>query len=472
MFKYVFIVLLPIQAFASSLIIQYQEISNLNRHLDCLSEYEDHCEKPNYLPAWKGFLNPKRQELLETWKSLKEKNQVNFNQKKEENLVHPPLTRSNVSVDKKIKIIAGLSTDLNDYYLRMVSLVSAEDAIQFKKILEEFYPHFHLWWSKHLPQGHDYLDRIRKVINRKDIQKQVKEIQSFYGAEISQDEPQYLFLYLVPENVTKHSNSENFENFSTHEFFPKDKPIDDLPVIYHEIFHYYLKRMSKENQKKITEYFYNSSSVVAIPAYSYLNEIFATAWGNGYINRTLLSTPEYNNLINRPQGLYSNEFIDRGAKRLLPLLDQFLAKKQKLFSREFLVEYEKMFEAEFAKDLSRIELYISEIALVFDHNIFKPKMLREQFKLSSVMSSGFNEKLEFEEFNRFTKLNGFLILQSKSIGQLEGFIEASTFEMIKEKKKGFFYQNRSPSSYLFILIGNTEDEIKNLIKEIKISGMK
>ncbi len=88
------------------------------------------------------------------------------------------------------------------------------------------------------------------------------------------------------------------------------------------------------------------------------------------------------------------------------------------------------------------------------------------------MSSGFKENLEFDEFKRFNKLNGFLILQSKSIGQLEGFVQSSTLEMIKEKKKGFFYENRSPSSYLFILIGDSEEEIKNLIKEIKVSGMK
>lgn len=462
---------IPTLVFANTLTIKFEEISNLNRHLDCLSDYENHCDKPNYLPAWKGFLNPKRQKLLEEWKQLKEKNTVNFNQRRENRLSHTPLTRSEVSVDKKIKIIAGLSQDLNDYYLRMVSLVSSEDAIKFKNIMGEFFPNFHLWWSKNSSKGHTYLDRLNQVISRKDIIKQVNEIRFFYGAEISEDEPQYLFLYLVPENISKHSNSENFENFSTHEFFPKDKPVDDLPVIYHEIFHYYLKRVSKENQKLITEYFFNSPSAVAIPAYSYLNEIFATAWGNGYINRTLLSTPEFNQLINRPKGLYSQEFIDRGAKRLIPHLEQFLAKKKKLFNKDFLSEYEKMFEAEFAKDLKRIDLYTSEVALIVDKDVFEKSSFRKLFRPNSVTYSSLEGQDAFKDLEEYSKLNGFVILHPTKIEMIQNHIQPSTFELIKEKKKGFFVENRSPSSYLFIFVGESEDEIKNLITEIKSEGI-
>ena len=103
-----------------------------------------------------------------------------------------------------------------------------------------------------------------------------------------------------------------------------------LPVIAHELVHFWQQQSSEAHQQRLLNAFLASESVCALPAFHLFDEVVATAVGNGALELTLLHPTVFAQYELLPLSFYDHPDIDQLAKAILPEALNYLQAQQSL----------------------------------------------------------------------------------------------------------------------------------------------
>src|SRR5690606_26640423 len=110
---------------------------------------------------------------------------------------------------------------------------------------------------------------------------------------------------------------------------------------------------------------------------------------NGVITRLMRDREDWEEYLSRDQSFYNNYFIDKGAKGILPWLEQWISEGKTLFDPSFATNYLGKIEKIFGSELRSPQVVLRQMMLVADNSFgekFSPKV-REIFKPSRLSYS-------------------------------------------------------------------------------------
>lgn len=228
---------------------------------------------------------------------------------------------------------------LSDFKLRTAGVVPNNPLTRFTFILEKFTPIYNeLIYSPNKKQFENQLAEIIKYSNREDISKYFDTGLTFYNASWDSAIPFEIAFYPLP----------NSEGFTAQAFYNNfisaiEVSLTDykglFSVMLHEIFHIIYDEQSLAVKNKLYTDFKNNPSKNSIYAYLLLNEVLATAMGNGYVYEKLDGKPD-------PENWYNNKYINGMAKKIYPLVKEYINQK-KPFDKAFVDAYLLIYDTDF-----------------------------------------------------------------------------------------------------------------------------
>ncbi|MEN7342902.1 MAG: hypothetical protein AAAFM81_08145, partial [Pseudomonadota bacterium] len=98
--------------------------------------------------------------------------------------------------------------------------------------------------------------------------------------------------------------------------------------IVHELTHRWQQAMPEAMANDIINAFLNSESDCALSGFHWFEEVIASAIGNGVIESILLEQQAFDTYAALPMSFYADADIDRLAKAMMPLIEEYLDQRQ------------------------------------------------------------------------------------------------------------------------------------------------
>lgn len=452
--------------------VRLSEISNLTYQLDCVSNQRIACSVQNLKQLWKEeFLKTdKDSAMLDEWNKLRKFNSKYINLSDQQG------NRStSLNLFEKIRI-AGLQADsIDDYLSRMDLITPPQERAGFERVIRHFYPKFKAWWSKEIAEkGNKFQSEINEILQSEKVTGQINRFISFYSPSLTPNYATSFNLIYVPSAIKEATNGQQIENYSLIEFNFGEPPLQRVPVIIHELCHFYYGNIAKAKQNQLEESFNKLNNPLAVPAYNLLNESVASAFGNGMIVRELVNKERYEKYRDRKNSFYNNDAIDKTSKAVIPLLDEFMNQNKTLVDSDFVARYVAELEKIFNKDEISPRLYLFTMSLIVDGEFGK-------FELSSVIrelrsSSVYNSQGDLSgkemtaEFQQAKKRNSIVIVKPKNLKTLidQGLLNKSDVKKIERsyKKENVVLFNKQSKNYInsYIIVADDKETAVNAVK--------
>lgn len=324
--------------------------ANLFYFVDCASG-ATHCAREAFEELAHTDLDGLSEEdraALKTWKEVRSRYRGRITQADDPDDLPLPLPHSHRQVERRARLAGYTSTTPLEYEGKLAMFAEQPDAARATAVLERFLPRFERYWQKAEPAlariVDDYVARVRQP----ELRKLIDRVAGFYDADIQRGSELTFELILRPE--TPRTNAEQLATVSLVEVIAGERPEERLGVVFHELFHYLLSRVQTKRVAPLVDRFAKSDDRVAYAAYGLLDEALATTFGNGVIVRQL-DPAGLDRQLARPYGLYTDDFIDKMAKTLLPEADGILDRGIKVYDTAFYDTYLEAAHRAFADGL-------------------------------------------------------------------------------------------------------------------------
>lgn len=268
------------------------------------------------------------------------------------------------------------SSDIEDFSKRTLGMLPQEKHSRLIKLMTRYEAVYdaHLW-SKTKDKLEKYLKKFKSSFDIEKSNEAYKKIIKFYGSawpEITQ-----FHIGVYPINCKRgHTVAESLGSVETIGVcIDSNAYKEQWGVTFHEMCHSIYQNQPADFQKKMETVFLESKSKYAAFAYNYLNEVLATAIGNGWFPKLLTGKLDKTNW-------YNNKYIDTMAKAMFPEIDNYLSKSRTL-DQPFLEKYISMFGKKFPESIYEFENIFSNIMVFADLS----KHNKEEFRKS--LSSNF-----------------------------------------------------------------------------------
>lgn len=463
-----------------ALIFDSTPIANLTFHLDCMAELI-HCEAKAITPFWKtSEWSSADDAALKSWEEMRDKYlgfEIRLPEVSPEKQVEIgfPLRHTGVSFDQKFRIVGFSSNDIEEYHKNLGFLMSPSDADRTTEIVRRFYPRFMKWWKESGFQAtSNFIRSSIEIVKKNEIFSLFEKSMFFYRSEISSSSEVLIHYILLPQS-SGHSGGEQIENHGVVEFMTTEKPEDRMSVICHEIFHYLYSLASSGRHFDLVSFFLKSKEPHAIPAYNLLNEVFATAFGNGMVDRTIHSPDWFQKKVAKEQSFYKDHAIDGVAKKILPFLDSSLEKGRTLYDGDFLKQYLVA-----VKEALPVENTAPALVLRTSSSFYEDFFRKEYREFLRKIHSGSTTDTTNARSDFFPKrildskyLSGLIILRPKNVNFLEpwaAFIPKRQLDEIKnltKQGKPFLYPvPRSQNATIYVVVASTGSQAENLLGKL------
>lgn len=224
--------------------------------------------------------------------------------------------------------VAVKSNDINDFSERSIGFLPISEHQKLFKILklsEKYYDD--LVWENYKAKNETQIRNLEKF--QEDAQNLFLKFNHFYQSSWTKEIPFYVTLYPIPlkngtSTATPHSNVLTIGSMTE-----VDDTNGNLGIIMHEMCHVLYDEQTIELKQNIENNFKENKSPYSKLAYSYLDEALATALGNGFAYKYL------NNNVLDSHDWYNNTTINRFAKGIYPIVENYLNSK-KTIDKEFI----------------------------------------------------------------------------------------------------------------------------------------
>jgi hypothetical protein len=302
-----------------------------------------------------------------------------------------PIGTNSLSLSHKLRMAGFQATSVDDYTTSLDLVVTTEDRATLAAVVRHFQPRFDAWWQREaVVRGTPFVQRVDALMHDPRVMNQLTAFATFFESSLSaSDTLQFTLLYRPTIVENEPALGEQAGRYALVEFTPNDQPEDRMDAVVHDLCHYLMRRAPTPHALALYHAFITSQDGNAIPAYNFLEETLATAFGNGMIARALHPQPYFTALLQKPMTLYNNETIDRSAKAVLPWLDQWLASGRTLYDRSFATEYLARVDREFGTSLRAPRFMLNRMVLLADSSYVgvADQMARRAFMVSSSFES-------------------------------------------------------------------------------------
>lgn len=200
----------------------------------------------------------------------------------------------------------------------------------------------------------------------------------------------------------------------------------------------------------------------------YERQAMASAFGNGVITRQFTPADRWQSYLARPLSFYNNPSIDRAAKRVLRLIDEWIPKGRTMDDPEFARIYVSALKDAFGPDLTRPALYLSAAFIHVDGKFGRDylRTLRNALGVASAYSQVTNEITEdtLKDYRSQPNLSAVFTVPPARLDALvaQGVLLSADAERIRtevaSKGSAIFSRPRSAVAYSFVIV--TDDLVE------------
>lgn len=269
-----------------------------------------------------------------------------------------------------------IETDnLNDFKLRSVGIVPNNVLNDLTLYISKLTPIYReLIYQPNKEKFEQQLKEITDYSDQHQIQSYFETGLTFYNSSWDQSIPFEIAFYPLPNS--DYFTAQAFYNNFISAIQTNLRDYKDLfSVMLHETYHIIYNEQSLEVKTQIDESFKKSRSKYSNYAYLLLNEVLATALGNGYVYENLNGKPETNSW-------YFHQYIDLMARKIYPLVKEYIAEKKSI-DKNFVDQYINLYETNFPNWINEPE-NIMTYRYVISENEQDFSTLRKKFRYRSI----------------------------------------------------------------------------------------
>lgn len=448
--------------------VRASRLVNLMYQLDCLAELAN-CSHDAFVETWTHDLglDDADKTALQSWHELRARYGGRIeNESDGATETALPLARDMRGIEERIRIAAYDARDADDLWSRLGLFLDPSDVTAGRAVVARLEPKFDKYWATRGDELAAAVGEYALLVARSDIVKIDEQIAKFYQPELG-GTTETIDLIARPKHDSP-TNAEQIRDHAVVEVSPGSSATTEFPVLAHEMFHAWLAAAPAAKQLALAQQFAGSKDALAIPAYGLLNEVLATALGNGVIAR-IVDPKDFARRLADPRGFYDDRFIDPVAKAMLPKLDTRLAAGKALFDDDFVAEYLSAVHAAFPTGLPPIA-YLRPMAAVVDN------AMRDAFAhLAEVSRSGWywtadaSDPLDAHQTLDRGKLWGqVVIVPPTALSGLDAWqaIDKPTLAAVRKQAQAhphhaFVLTRRRATGVLFVLVA---DDVAAMIK--------
>lgn len=456
---FLFVIVPKISLAKINIEVKISPITNLIRQLDCVSECCGHCRPiENYQQLWSNtFIHSATDHgMIKKWKEVME-------QYKNVNL----LGLTNMA--QKLNIASFQAKKSSDYFERLDLLITPEDQEIIKTIINHFYPTFMKWWNEDAKtHGKNFSNKFTKALRCQKMSDQIKQFTTFYQTDFKEANFR-INLFYIPRLINSNNQGELIERYVTIGFYSYQTPNDIIDIPLHEFSHWLFRQNSQDQLTQLENKFLSMNSLTAKAAYNLLDEVLATALNQGIITRANKPKKQWVEYLSHEQSFYNDEYIDKAAKAIIPLLDLWLANKKTIYSNDFVKEYVTTLEKSFNDgELLAPQAQLRKMVLYTNNQINK-NLYNEVMK--AFTTDLFYHTSEYND-HKYANLNGLLIVDPQDLNQtkLLNLLPQDQIDIIKaefEKKDQVIYSyQKDLSSILYVLVAKDYNSILALLNKL------
>ncbi len=449
--------------------VNFEELPNLTYQLDCVTGHAT-CHAADFRALWdREFLrsDDDRKQLAE-WKAARDRYVTTYQLPSDGETfpIEPP--HASVDVSQRIAVAGLQARSLSDYLTRLDLLVLPRDRAVFEQVVRCFEPRFAVWWNRSRAHGAAFARSSRRLLTTKPIAALIEQFVAFYRPHILGGDAVEFDLLLRPGFVKDAFRAQAIDRHLAVEFLPEEPPTDRIDVALHEFCHFLFASRTARQEAELQGHLGKQPHDRVLPAFNLLDEALATALGNGVVRRALITPERWQAYLATDQSFYARAHIDRAAKAMLPIVDDWLARGATLDEPEFAVRYVKTLSDAFGDQLGAPAIQLLH-SYVFVDERFPVDVVYDAnatFAMASMASDhGTLDKLDLAQYESLPNTNALFIVPPEALDLLAArkLVTPDELSQIKRARRPggwLFARQRTRNAYTYVVVASTEDAAK------------
>jgi len=239
------------------------------------------------------------------------------------------------------------TNNLTDFKIRMTGILPNKTLNDLAESILAFAPIYNeLIYNPNKEKFETQLEEIRKYSETQQIEKYFETGLLFYNSGWDKSVPFEIAFYPLPnsEGFTAQAFCNNFVSAIQTDLGSYK---DLFSVMLHETYHIIYDEQSLEVKMAIDSNFTQSKSKCSNYAYQLMNEVLATALGNGYVYEKLDGQLDAGDW-------YNKKYINLMAKKIYPLVIKYIDQKKPM-DKSFIDNYIKIYEENFPDWINELD---------------------------------------------------------------------------------------------------------------------
>ena len=467
----------PQEPSAVAIRVAVSEIANLTYQLDCLAGLT-HGSAEAYRELWREELGWSREDdaALDRWRETRRRyvKTVDIAEAAPDGLAYPDdlFAPGTLDLGRRLRIAGYRAADVAAYRRDVALVTLATDAETLGGTLEHFRPRFGAWWQRSArPHLETFSAGLTRLVAEKRLDRLTASVARFYGVASDASLAIEIHLLARPRRAGPTTFGEQVENYALVEVLPGEQPEERVDVVFHELFHYLYGRMAEDRKLALRRAFIASPDPAALATFNVFDEAIATALGNGIVLERVKGDEALARAMSKEGSLYNDPFVERVAKRLLPFVEEKLAKGAAL-DEPFVATYVAEAGAALGEERGSPLLALKMYSLVFEshelrslHGAFA-NAVRPRLAGASV---GFGPESR-ELFLTRPEMSGAIFVTTAGLGGLRGWeaiLGPATLDSARElaSRHGAFVfaVRRGPRATVYLFVGRDAESLGHVV---------
>ncbi|UQB69824.1 hypothetical protein [Epilithonimonas zeae] len=264
---------------------------------------------------------------------------------------------------------------LEDFKLRSTGILPNSVLIDLTAYIKAFTPVYNeLIYQPHKEKFEKQLAEIKDYAKNSQLEDYFEKGLLFYHSSWDPSIPFEIAFYPFPES--DYFTAQAFYNNFVSAIQTNLNDYKDLfSVMMHETYHIIYNEQTMAFKVQIDETFKKNPSKSSNYAYLLMNEVLATALGNGYVYENLNSKPDINDW-------YNHKYIDQMARKIYPLVKQYIEEKKSI-DKHFVNQYIDLYESNFPSWINESQNLMT-YRYIMSENKNDFKTIRRKFRFRSM----------------------------------------------------------------------------------------
>ncbi|AWK06034.1 hypothetical protein HYN56_18105 [Flavobacterium crocinum] len=373
---------------------------------------------------------------------------------------YPYGSKKNMQTNDLLKKNLIETNNLTDFKLRTSGLIPNQTLTDLSLCIEEFTDVYNeLIYNPNKGKFEKQLEDIIKYSKDNNITDFFETGLLFYNSSWDNAIPFVAAFYPLPNS--KGFTAQAFcNNFISAIQTDLNSNKDLFSVMMHETYHIVYDEQSFEVKTEIDNYFKENKSKCSNYAYQLMNEVLATALGNGYVYEKLDGKPD-------PGDWYNRKYINLMAKQIYPLVKEYIDQKKSM-DKNFIDTYIKLYEENFPDWINELD-NIMTYRYVISENEGDLRKINQLFRYRS--RTEFDSEITENSINKMknTPLTKIVIISKENSEKFK--LLKNDFPELKEWKvntnKEFANKTLLSDKSQLIIINQKDSTVDSLFKLIK-----